>query len=336
MPGPFEKILIIQTASIGDTILVTPVIESLALAYPGSAIDILIKKGHEDLFSGHPGLRRVIAWDKSAWKYLNLLRIFSRIRREKYDLVLNAQRFISTGLLTAFSGAGTTVGFDKNPLSPLFAHRVPHRFLNGGHHEIDRNLALARPFVGEPVRRIRLYPQKSDADAVAQLVSPPYICMAPASLWYTKQYPEDRWVELIDQTNPRITVCLLGAASDHGKCDRIVKQTRRGNVINLAGKLSLLQTAALMKNAVMNFVNDSAPLHLASAVNARVTAIFCSTVPDFGFGPVADDAVVVQTDEPLTCRPCGLHGRKKCPEGHFLCAVSIKTEDLLKRSHHEK
>jgi heptosyltransferase-2 len=79
----------------------------------------------------------------------------------------------------------------------------------------------------------------------------------------------------------------------------------------------------------MNYVNDSAPLHLASAVNASVTAIFCSTVPDFGFGPLSDKSRVVETQEKLDCRPCGLHGFKACPEGHFKCATAIKTEQLL-------
>ena len=84
-----------------------------------------------------------------------------------------------------------------------------------------------------------------------------------------------------------------------------------------------------MTNATMNYVNDSAPMHMASAMNAPTTAIFCSTIPDFGFGPLSDQARIVETDENLECRPCGLHGFKKCPEGHFKCANTIDTESLL-------
>ncbi len=104
---------------------------------------------------------------------------------------------------------------------------------------------------------------------------------------------------------------------------------RFGNVINVAGELSFLESAALIKNAVMNFVNDSAPMHLASAMNAPVTAIFCSTVPSFGFGPLSDRSVIVETKEKLDCRPCGLHGFKACPKGHFKCAYSIENEELV-------
>jgi heptosyltransferase-2 len=79
-----------------------------------------------------------------------------------------------------------------------------------------------------------------------------------------------------------------------------------------------------MKNAQMNYVNDSAPMHLASAVNAPVTAIFCSTIPAFGFTPLSDHSRVIETSEVLPCRPCGLHGYAKCPKGHFKCAETIE------------
>ena len=78
----------------------------------------------------------------------------------------------------------------------------------------------------------------------------------------------------------------------------------------------------------MNFVNDSAPMHLASSVNAKTTAIFCSTVPEFGFGPLSDLSQVVEIKEKLKCRPCGLHGKKACPEGHFKCGFEIETKAL--------
>ena len=89
---------------------------------------------------------------------------------------------------------------------------------------------------------------------------------------------------------------------------------------NLAGKLNLLESAALMRDAKMNYVNDSAPLHLASAMNALVTGVFCSTVPSFGFTPLSSVRRVLETKEKLDCRPCGLHGFKACPKGHFKCS----------------
>ena len=98
---------------------------------------------------------------------------------------------------------------------------------------------------------------------------------------------------------------------------------------NLSGKLSLLESAALMKDAMMNYVNDSAPMHIASAMNAPVCAVYCSTVPDFGFGPLSEQSFVVEVKEKLSCRPCGLHGHKACPQGHFRCAMDIESNQLL-------
>jgi heptosyltransferase-2 len=80
----------------------------------------------------------------------------------------------------------------------------------------------------------------------------------------------------------------------------------------------------------MNYVNDSAPLHFASAMNAPVTAVYCSTIPEFGFGPVSDVQNIVEVEEKLSCRPCGLHGYSSCPLGHFKCAMDIQEGQLLK------
>jgi ADP-heptose:LPS heptosyltransferase len=147
--------------------------------------------------------------------------------------------------------------------------------------------------------------------------------MAPASVWFTKQLPKEKWVELIKNIPNGINIYLIGAPSDLQLCEEIIQASSRKGINNLCGQLSLLQSAALMKSAKMNYVNDSAPMHLASAMNAPTTAFFCSTIPEFGFGPLSNESVIMQVSEPLTCRPCGLHGKSACPEGHFDCGYQI-------------
>jgi heptosyltransferase-2 len=95
----------------------------------------------------------------------------------------------------------------------------------------------------------------------------------------------------------------------------------------MAGNLSFLESAALMKEAKMNFVNDSAPLHIATAVKGPVLAIYCSTVPSFGFYPIGENGHWIETNENISCKPCGLHGYKVCPLGHFKCS-HIPIENL--------
>lgn len=157
-----EKFLIIQTAFIGDVVLATSLIENIHAAFPGSTIDFLLRKGNESLLEGHPYLRRILIWNKKEKKTAHLLKLLREIRYEKYDAVINVQRYAATGLLTAFSGAKRRIGFDKNPLSFLFSKKVKHQF--SGVHEIERNHLLISHFTKDAVNKPRLYPSKGDEE----------------------------------------------------------------------------------------------------------------------------------------------------------------------------
>ncbi|NCA77005.1 MAG: glycosyltransferase family 9 protein [Alphaproteobacteria bacterium] len=324
-----NRILIIQTASIGDVILATALVEKVHTSQPDACIDLLVKKGHETLFRGHPFIRTVLTWDKSNDKLIHLLQLACSIRKKKYDRVINIQRFFSTGFLTALSGARHTTGFSKNPFSLFFSQRVKHD-IRPGIHEVDRNLVLLDLPDGERTRP-RLYPTDDDRAVVRDRAQGPYYTISPASLWFTKQCPAEKWVGLMDEVPAGAVIYLLGSTTDQLLCESIRLQTRHTPTVNLAGKLTLLQSAALTEQAKMNFTNDSAPMHLCSAVNAPVTVVYCSTVPDFGFGPLSDDCAVVEAGNRPACRPCGLHGFRECPERHFQCATGIDTRDLVKR-----
>ncbi|HMM10574.1 MAG TPA: glycosyltransferase family 9 protein [Bacteroidales bacterium] len=330
-PQP-AKILVIQTASIGDVVLSTALAESLHQRFPQAIMHYLVRSGYESLFAGHPYISKVWVWEKRRHKYRSLFRLIGQVKAEKYDLVVNVQRFASSGLITVLSGARVTSGFTKNPLSRFFTHAYPHRIevAEGSPHEVERNHTLLGFLDNILPSRPALYPSETDFKSTGVYKNLPYFTVSPASLWFTKQYPEEKWVELIGNLPRGHNIYLLGSKADNALCNRIIKTSGHPFAQNLSGKLSLLQSAALMKHARMNYTNDSAPMHLASAVNAPVAAIFCSTVPEFGFGPLSDMAFVVQTAETLSCRPCGLHGRKTCPEGHFSCAYGIQTAQLTK------
>ncbi|RDV16981.1 glycosyltransferase family 9 protein [Pontibacter diazotrophicus] len=323
-----KKILIIQTAFLGDVVLATALVEKLHAFYPEAKLDFLLRKGNEALLKGHPLLREVLVWDKQQGKYKSLLKLLKQIRAEQYDLVVNVQRFGATGILTAFSGAKETVGFEKNPFSRLFTRRYVHD-VKSGTHEVERNDMLIQSLTNAIPSKPKLYPSQADFAKVQELKEVPFICMAPTSVWFTKQYPAEQWVQLINSLDPAYRIYLLGSPADKAHCAAIISQSTSQRVQNLCGQLNLLQSAALMRDAVLNYVNDSGPMHLASALNAPTCAIYCSTVPRFGFGPLSDFAHVVEREEPLYCRPCGLHGYKACPEGHFKCAREIRNEQLL-------
>ena len=327
------KILIIQTAFIGDVVLATAAVEKLAKYYPDASIDFLVRKGNESLLMNNPHLNEILVWNKKKNKLINLFLMMRNVRNSRYDYIINLHRFASSGFITLFSGAKNKIGFDKNPLSIAFNKKVQH-IIGSGYdtylHEVDRNNLLIAPFTDDARVNPKLYPSADDFNAVEKFQQSKYICIAPASVWFSKQWAKEKWIEMLNKMDTSFVIYMLGAPSDNDLCNSINSSAKNKNIINLCGQLSFLQSAALMKGAVMNYVNDSAPMHIASAVDAPVTAIYCSTVPYFGFGPLSSQSFIIETKEKLDCRPCGLHGHRICPKGHFKCAFTIEVSDVLK------
>lgn len=332
-----KKILIIQTAFIGDVILATSLIEATKKKYPEAKVDFLLKQGNESLLQNNPHIDKTYIFNKkNSWNFLSL---WFEIRREKYDLVLCIQRFFRAGFLCAFSGAKIKVGFDKNPMSLFFTHQIehhiPHRTASGFLHEVQRNYQLLASIDKEPMLpvhklKLKLYFSGDDQKKIEALNLTNYFVLAPASVWYTKQWHHSKWKELIEILRKEGTVVLIGGPTDRDFIETLYSS--EPEIVDLCGKLNLRESALLMRNAMRVFVNDSAPLHLASSVNAKTTAIFCSTVADFGYFPISSDSIVIQRDR-LDCMPCGLHGKKSCPKVHFRCALDIDAQDAAKTIH---
>lgn len=324
------KFLIIQTAFTGDVILATALLEKIHSSFPTAEISILVRKGNESLLSDHPFLKEVLIWNKKENKFKNLLKLISVVRSKKFDTVINLQRFAGTGFLTMCSGAKEKIGYKKNPLSIFYTRSVSHH-IGDGTHEIERNQMLISHLVDNKISKSKLYPSDKDRSTTEKYKTKKYITISPGSIWFTKTFPMYKWIELIDKYNtdsPETVIYLLGSKVEFELGNEIILKSSNKQVLNLAGTLSFLESTALMESAGMNYVNDSAPLHMASAINAPVTAVYCSTVPRFGFGPLSDNSRVFETELELNCRPCGLHGYRSCPMSHFKCAHSINIEKI--------
>lgn len=307
--------------------------EKLHQHFPDTEIDFLVRKGNESLMKEHPFVNETLVWDKKEGKYTNLFLLLKKIRTREYDAVINLQRFAASGILTAFSKAKERIGFKKNPFSFMFdrvlIHSIGNRTVTGV-HEVNRCLSLIEHLTDNQPQKPQLYPSDNDWEYIKQYTNEPFITISPASVWFTKQVPKAIWIDFI-KSIPQQKIYLLGGPVDVALCNEIKKACDNSNLHILAGNLSLLQSAALMSYANMNYTNDSAPMHLCSAMNAPVTAVFCSTIPEFGFGPLSDKSFVVETRENLDCRPCGLHGFNACPKGHFKCS-NIQIDDLIQLS----
>lgn len=313
----YSNILIIQTAFIGDAILASSVAEKMHIRFPEARISMLVREGNEGIYEQHPYLHETLVWRKKKGKLKNLFALIRQVRARNFDCVINCHRYFSSGLITSLSKAKHTAGFKENPLSFLFNTTGRHT-IGDGTHETERYNRLISDMAPGPPSPPRLYPPEQCMTKIRPYIGKTFVCVAPASVWNTKQLPVQKWVALCDSMPHQLYIYLLGSAGDSKLCEIIAEKTTHNRVQSLAGKLSLLESCELMRHATRNYVNDSAPLHLASAVNAPVTAFFCSTVPAFGFGPLSDDSEIMGVDD-LPCRPCGIRGYAACPLKHFKC-----------------
>lgn len=316
-----DSFLVIQTAFLGDVILATPVISELKRLYPNAKIDVVVRKEAKSLLENHKDINEVIVFDKTKGKLKALKEVLRKTRVKKYDEIINLQRYFSSGIISMLSRGKRKIGFDKNPLSFHYSKKFKHQ-IGDGTHEVERNLKLIAHHEADKKVKPSLYPSNSDLEKTANYKSSEYYCLAPASIWKTKQLPEEKWVELGKELLKTGVVYLIGGPNDEKLCASI-NEKLNNKTINLAGKLTLMESASLIKDAKRSYVNDSAPMHISSAMNTPTTAYFCSTVPSFGFGPLADDSKIIETEKKLDCRPCGIHGKKQCPLKHFECGNSI-------------
>ncbi len=308
-----KTILVIQTAFLGDLILTTGILEKLHQKYPNAQIDLLIKKGYAKLFDAHPFVHKILQFDKKN-KRKEIPRLVKQIKNAAYDLLINTHRHLSSGILAATSKAKLVIGYRANPLSTFYQQQIPYH-IDDGRHEYLRLHDLIRHITDEHAAKPKLYVDRFGDPSISEA----YICIAPGSVWQTKRWPISAWIDFL-KTKPKQKVYLLGGKTDFDDNQKILTALPRHPIINTAGKMHILSSIYLMKHAQMNYVMDSAPLHMASAVNAAVTALFLSTTPKYGFYPLSDHSIIVQTPLQLDCRPCGSHGHKTCPQGHFKCA----------------
>jgi heptosyltransferase-2 len=189
-----------------------------------------------------------------------------------------------------------------------------------GASEIRPRLYPGIPERGAVDRFLALYDAFSDSPV-------PLVALAPASVWATKRWPY--YAELARELGSRARVVVLGASEDASLAAEVC-QAAGPEAMNAAGVFSLLGSAELIRRCSVLVTNDSAPAHLASAVDTPTVAIFGPTVPAFGFGPLAGRSSTVGLDS-LPCRPCDRHGPRRCPLGHWKCMRELAPGDVAAR-----
>ena len=325
--------LVIQTSFLGDTVLTTPLLVQLARR---GAVDVVTTRASAPLLANHPAVREVIVYDKrDADRGLRgLLRLARHLRATQYEVAFLAQGSWRSSALALIAGIPSRVGFSTSAGRLLYTKRVPY---DAGLHHAARLLMLARPNGREATvdeLRPTLYPGAAEREAVDALLrahrvvaGEPLIALAPGSVWATKRWPF--YPELASSLANAGRVVIVGGADDRELAEAITRV--QANAIDATGALSLLAAAELIARTSVLVTNDSAPLHLGSAMSTPTVAIFGPTVPEFGFGPLAPRAIVVGHTA-LSCRPCDAHGPQRCPLGHFRCMKELDPSSIAEQA----
>ncbi len=328
-----KKILVIQTAFLGDVILTLPLVQSVKKGIPESQIDFIAIPDTSDILKSHPDISELLIYDKHGKQktFSAFVRFKNELRNRKYDVVLCPHRSLRSCLLAKLSRAGIRVGFDNSAMKSCFTDLLPWRF---GVHEVDRNLSLVKP-LGINIRSElpKIYPDsenvaEADRFLVGNRIRSPFAVVAPGTIWQTKRYPVEMMAEVVRKISEKfVVVVIIGGKKDIGLAESFEKIN--GRVISAIGKFSIMTSAEIIRRASLLIANDSAPIHIASAFNIPTAAIFGPTVKDFGFAPCHDKSTVVEVDS-LNCRPCSIHGGPRCPIGTFDCMKRISPNEVVK------
>lgn len=329
-----ERILIIQTAFLGDVILSLPLLQILKKNYPSSKIDFLCIPATSQLLKNNPYVNEIIVYDKRNSGMKGFISLVNKLRNKKYDLIISPHRSFRTAVISKLSSPKKSITFDKSSLSFLYDERVSYE---GSLHEIMRVLKLLLPLgISEKdIVRPELYPGKEECAKVNKYLSDEniresdrFICIAPGSVWFTKRFPKEKFVKVCDLLKDQnIKIVLIGGESDKILCEYILNSSVNKNIINAAGMLTVLESAELIRRSSLLISNDSAPLHIADSVGTAVVAIFGATVPEFGFFPYGERDIIIET-KGLKCRPCSIHGGNECPVRTFDCMLQIKEYEI--------
>jgi len=362
--NPPKKILLIQTAFIGDVILVTPLINGLKMIFPDALIDVVVVPQCEILLENNPNVHEIHCFNKRKNKLQNLLKLINAIKDKRFDLSVSPHSSLPSGLISFLARIPYRIGFKRNLQQYLLTKSIIHAPISEHKHKIVTELSLLKILPLELKERkpidnkylylidkngytydiplqTTLYPtaendQKAEEVFGALPENKGVIVLTPGSVWFTKRWSMHRFRVLAERlVEQGFAVLLSGSASEYDICDYIqcAVQTRypekTGAIVCVAGKFNLLDSAALIGRVSLVVCNDSGTLHIANAMATPVFALFGPTTQNIGYFPFGERDFVFEVE--LDCRPCGRHGGKRCPKGHHNCMQMISVDTVFEK-----
>ena len=330
-----EKILIIQTAFIGDAILTLPMIQKLKEKFPESLIDIIAIPSTEQIFAASPFVNEVVVLEKRTRhkSISSLLKFASELKLKNYNRLYSPHRSLRSAIIVMQLGIKETFGFDNSSLKHVYKHLIKYDY---NKHEVQRNLDLIdinyeNDWNILPELKINGKQKKNVDDFfVNYSAESKFFAVAIGSAWNTKRYPIEYFEKIINYLEKKnFIILLIGGEGDKNLCDKMSENFGE-NVISAAGKFSLLESIEILKRADILLSNDSAPTHLGMCADIPVLTLYCSTVQNFGFYPYNPKSEYLSYDN-LSCKPCGIHGFDECPLHTFDCGYKLKPELVISK-----
>ena len=322
-----EKILVIQTAFLGDLILSTTLFKKIKLKHPDSHITLIVNKGTEQILSNNPNIDTILPVDKKQTfkNPLKFIKFLFELQKENFSICYSPHFSHRSSLISFFSGAKIRIGYKESGFGFLHTKTYPRPLR--GVHEVQKLLQLVDS-VGLERPEIFLNKEvngeiKSKMEDVSE-----FIVVAPSSIWETKRMPIEKFIELVRQIleNTPYTPVIIGSKNDKYLSDQIVN-VHGSKVVDMTGRTNLMELSYIISRAKCVISNDSSPIHIASAFNIPTLAIFGATITDFGYTPLSERHTISEVS--LECRPCGIHGGNICPKQHFRCMMDQNIEEIF-------
>jgi len=330
-----ENILIARLSSIGDIILTTPLVRCVRLKYPDARISFLVKKKFATLLMNNPHVNEVITFNDSAGKD-ELGRITREIKQKHFDWFIDIHKSLRTRHIRSNIRFREITSYSKRILLRTLLIRLRiNRFKSVKPVYLRYFEAVESHGIGYDNLGTEVFFSQDDTFFVDSLLqaegfseNQKLIVICPGASFTNKQWLPGRFAEVADSlsSNTANFVVMLGGTADVALCDYIISQMKN-KAVTFSGKLSLLQSAALLKKSSLVITNDSGMMHLAQSQKRQVVAIFGATSCELGFFPLPENSTVVEKE--LTCRPCTHKGLNHCPKKHFNCMKLISTTDVI-------
>ncbi len=300
-----SRIALIKPSALGDIIQTLPVLTALRRRYPQAHIAWLVNRSYEPLLRGHPDLDEVLPFDRGATRYglwraaRSYARFFRDIRARRFDLVIDLQGLLRSGLFTAASGAPRRVGLGsaREGARWFYSDVVPVAGFRAI-HAVDRYWLVAQALgAGGPIEfRLPIgEPERLWAEEAVRDCPRPWLAFGVGSRWLTKRWPPEHFAALARRAQAHFggTVLFVGGG-DEAELARSTGERLAGPWRNLCGRTALPQLAALLALADVMVANDTGPLHLAAALGRPVVAPYTCTRVALN-GPFGQAARAVET-----------------------------------------